>query len=1356
MTRRCTAKIITLLLAFALVTVYVLPVSAAGDEEVQVPSWYDSISEMLAAGEYEEGVVIAGIDMTKAKRSGDPGSALETGRLKSDTEELIYVDPEDAFEQQEFISWMSELKDKAAAQQNDGVCITSIRRSDMTTARMLKLLASDESIVFAEPNYIISTESQDGVPDENEIGPEAGDPAAETIDPAAKTIGPDVEAAEQAGSEISDENETEPETGDPAAETIGQDDSSAAALRDTESGAGGGTARDASALQWSSSEDTTLHAADKTGSVSMNVPGWPDGSNMDHEIIVAVVDMPVDFSNPDLKDRAYTFSPELKAKLGCDDHGFNAKWDSEDGKLVYDERADHGTHVAGIIGASWDGKGISGAGSEVRIISVQNIGGDGYSSLIDTLRAYSFIKEAVENGVDIRIINNSWGLAQSSKALDAAVTELGRHGVISFFAAGNESQDLNASVDLGGMMADNPYAILVASTTPSGELADTSCYGTGIVTLGAPGTGILSCLPTGNAQYLPSLAENNKFYENFEDAEIGASEPLAVKVCQVGFSTFEDKYGDEYVDPDPDKPIPGTEAVVVSGDSEMGFEGKNVIKVKIDKSDLRYGATGNCALKIDFGDVSDLGISPGDRLGFAFGGKEKVQTLKMFDTASGSEPYVTLFLGSKKDCWNTYSYTLQENIDTGHLTFILELSFDDADEIYLDALGIGNELLPYGFMSGTSMAAPAAAGAAAVLASRHYEELEALSASDSAERLAGIVRSSVRPSDALSNKTSTGGIIDLTVDTGSADPSDRPGPDITDVTVSGSTVILSGTDFGKTPGNAAVFKYTAGNNSDVSSSVIYWSDTAVVLTLGEDFEGVMEASLTAANGKYDTIVKFISRSSSLFEKEHHFGTGTGGPFEFDEPGAQDAPEVMGDYETAGLFVAGNGKLYYMPQMVKVEQNPAYRSMYCYDPDTDSWTVCPAYPCWIRKASAAWLDGRLYVKGTTVYTDESGEIPYYEREGEVEPGEESGTVCIYSYSPGDSSWVECSAKNVATEHTLFAAGSKLMLAGVTAEEWWSTDEFSYPGPRNYDPSGGAGEPLTYLNIFAANPKVVYAGGYVYLCEYEYGNRIRVLDENMSEIEDGLIAFPEFWEGAGAPAEGQKRIVSENDFSLVAYDDMIIFTGPAAKDGSSDTYVLRAGEKSFTPLKRRISDAEVFMPSAAVLDGRLYVIGSSDYEPEQRVFRSTALPKGAPVGATVKAGSGITVKVTSNKSNTVTYVKPEDTGAKTLTVPSTVVVNRKTYKVTAVAAKAFKGTKAATVAVGKNVKTLKENAFRGSKVETVRLKTKLLTKKSVSGSLKGSVVSTVKVYVGDKAENSKYVEKYKKYFTKANAGRKVTVK
>jgi len=81
----------------------------------------------------------------------------------------------------------------------------------------------------------------------------------------------------------------------------------------------------------------------------------------------------------------------------------------------------------------------------------------------------------------------------------------------------------------------------------------------------------------------------------------------------------------------------------------------------------------------------------------------------------------------------------------------------------------------------------------------------------------------------------------------------------------------------------------------------------------------------------------------------------------------------------------------------------------------------------------------------------------------------------------------------------------------------------------------------------------------------------------------------------------------------------------------------------------------------------------------------------------------------------------------------------------------------IVLGKKVKKISAKAFaKYKKVTTIELKTKKLKKKAVKNSLKGSKVKTVKVKVGSKKINKKYVKKYKKIFTKKNAGKKVTTK
>ncbi|MBQ9060128.1 MAG: hypothetical protein IJ128_03195 [Firmicutes bacterium] len=107
-----------------------------------------------------------------------------------------------------------------------------------------------------------------------------------------------------------------------------------------------------------------------------------------------------------------------------------------------------------------------------------------------------------------------------------------------------------------------------------------------------------------------------------------------------------------------------------------------------------------------------------------------------------------------------------------------------------------------------------------------------------------------------------------------------------------------------------------------------------------------------------------------------------------------------------------------------------------------------------------------------------------------------------------------------------------------------------------------------------------------------------------------------------------------------------------------------------------------------------------------MESRAIPKHEiPVGSSYTV-SGSSYKVISSRAVSLTKARK----GKSFTLPATVKIDGKSFAVTQIGAKAFKGTKTTKLTV----------------------KTKKLTKKSVKGSLKGSKVKTVKVKVGKKVK------------------------
>ncbi|MEO5884725.1 MAG: S8 family peptidase [Candidatus Limnocylindrales bacterium] len=222
-------------------------------------------------------------------------------------------------------------------------------------------------------------------------------------------------------------------------------------------------------------------------------------------VVVAVVDDGVDFSHPDLADRAWTNPGEAGAKStnGIDDDGNGFiddvnGWDfCNDDATVHDPGEDgHGTHVAGTIAASLNGTGVVGVAPGIKIMAVKFIDDSRFCGSDEM--AIAAIDYAASFGV--RIMNASWGGSEPSAVLDAAITD---SRALFVAAAGNFALDLDAKPTLEE--PDPPRFYPASSTLPNivsvgavdqtGKRADFSNFGTTSVDIAAPGTNILSTYP---------------------------------------------------------------------------------------------------------------------------------------------------------------------------------------------------------------------------------------------------------------------------------------------------------------------------------------------------------------------------------------------------------------------------------------------------------------------------------------------------------------------------------------------------------------------------------------------------------------------------------------------------------------------------------------------------------------------------------------------------------------------------------------------------------------------------------------------------------------------------------------------
>ena len=167
------------------------------------------------------------------------------------------------------------------------------------------------------------------------------------------------------------------------------------------------------------------------------------------------------------------------------------------------ESAMHGTHVAGIIGATRNnGIGMDGvADVELMILRVTAGKGDEYDK--DVANA---IRYAVENGANI--INMSFGKSFSphQEWVYKAMKLAEKKGVLIVHAAGNANSDIDKETVYPTPQYANKKAltnvITVGSIAPDGHPAISSNYGQKNVDLFAPGVDIYSTVPDGNYKKL--------------------------------------------------------------------------------------------------------------------------------------------------------------------------------------------------------------------------------------------------------------------------------------------------------------------------------------------------------------------------------------------------------------------------------------------------------------------------------------------------------------------------------------------------------------------------------------------------------------------------------------------------------------------------------------------------------------------------------------------------------------------------------------------------------------------------------------------------------------------------------------
>ncbi|MCR6483344.1 S8 family serine peptidase [Amycolatopsis sp. OK19-0408] len=237
------------------------------------------------------------------------------------------------------------------------------------------------------------------------------------------------------------------------------------------------------------------------------VPGRSDGSR---DVVVGVLDSGIDPDHPDLTG-ALDREDSAGCLTGAPDRS-PASWAPT--------TSVHGTHVAGIIAAADDGRGVTGVAPGVRVASVKVIDDRGYADPEAAVCGLMWAASRHMRLTNSSFFVNPWTLScirgndrgVVHEALARAVEYSTSAGTLNVAAATNEAVDLTPSARSGSPGAGSGCEALPAglrdvvavSAVGSDRVkAGYSSYGLGVIDVTAPGgeTGecVLSTVPGGYA-----------------------------------------------------------------------------------------------------------------------------------------------------------------------------------------------------------------------------------------------------------------------------------------------------------------------------------------------------------------------------------------------------------------------------------------------------------------------------------------------------------------------------------------------------------------------------------------------------------------------------------------------------------------------------------------------------------------------------------------------------------------------------------------------------------------------------------------------------------------------------------------
>ena len=635
--------------------------------------------------------------------------------------------------------------------------------------------------------------------------------------------------------------------------------------------------------------------------VSTNAGGlWPANPDTGREVVVAVLDSGINRYHEDLKDVLW----HNPGNIGLEgDIGYNF---AEGGTDVTDT-VGHGTHCAGIIAAAANnGKGIAGigAGVNVKIMILANspskpITEDTDASQWDSYRfikAMNYVLQAKRRGVNVVATSNSWGYGPGGYVYDEMLTKLGEEGIVNFFAAGNDCKDLDAMTD-GPADTENPYALKVGAVDAFGKPAGFSNHGMTSTAFYAPGVNILSC--AAETVYFPNLytweerRKTTEFYGQFTSATRIQGNTVVPEsgdpdVKPFGALEMHAQLINEEADP---SDLSRDTKLELSIDTDHTFTTDAMMKVTLRNAQagaqyfLFFPFEKNPATtgrdNTQFSMLAFRAFEEGDMGAILRGGEIVLNEDGRYEVvAEGTYEYSNL---RKDDGTAIHIRPEMENAEAQLVLSAEELGNrriglgicvtpsipDDPNasmygdiHFYIDSLGVSipdaplpDENHSYAIQSGTSMAAPSAAGCYALVAGRN-PPLPGQSGADYSKAMIAKFLSAIQQNDALAALCSTGGMVDLSL-------LEDTNPSVSDAVcdVEAGTLTLSG--------QALTDEYRLGFRSLSDSGKITWLPSgSLTPEYSEDGQTLV---ISNAWPLFNTAAQFVvARSDTVIAKSAYF------------------------------------------------------------------------------------------------------------------------------------------------------------------------------------------------------------------------------------------------------------------------------------------------------------------------------------------------------------------------------------------------------------------------------------------------------------------------------------------------------